>query len=346
MPAVIQIFPFELPLQSPFTTAKGTTRTRRGLLVRVQAGQAIGWGEASPLPGLSTETLEEVNGELMGIHGHALQLPEALTEVNPLVHKLCQTPSGRHGLGSAVLSCMAQINKTPVSGLLNSVNHREVPVSHLYTDDDALFHATMLGTQTVKVKVGIAPLSTEVQKIAHIRELIGPDVHLRLDANGAWTEAEATAAIASMREHGVRSIEDPVKASDLDAMARLRGRGIDIVADEVRVSPMLLGEVIRRQAADVIVIKPMRVGTPLTALGMIAAADKAGLECFITTTIDSAVGRMMALHIAAAAPVAELRACGLNTGSWLQEDVGLTPDWSGSHIDSPSAPGLGVQVKL
>ena len=71
----------------------------------------------------------------------------------------------------------------------------EVPISHLYTDEAVLLHATMLGVQTVKVKVGILPLDEEIERIRVIRSVIGPDVAIRLDANGAWTEEEARAAL-------------------------------------------------------------------------------------------------------------------------------------------------------
>lgn len=296
------------------------------------------------MPGLGPDPVDRVQAELNALHGTVPGLPRNLTELDPWVESLAQTAAVRHALGSALIDCMAQANGRPITKLLNPKSRRDVPISHLYTDDDSLFHAVMLGAQTIKIKVGIAPLAQEVTRVAAIREIVGPDVELRLDANGAWSEDEAARAIDAFLAHKVRTIEDPVSAHDFTAMARLRNRGIDIAADEAVTSTQVLEQIIESSAADVIVIKPMRVGTPLAALRLIGQADRAGMDTIVTTTIDGAVGRMMALHIAAAAPTARLRSCGLNTGGWLQADFGRTPEMSGSHVDAPTGAGLGVEL--
>lgn len=333
-----------LPLASTFKTSKGSVSQRTGFLVRVEVDGVVGWGEASPFPGLSRETMDTVQTELAGIHHQSVDLPTGLKGVHALVYKWVSSPSAAHGFGTALLDCMAQIAGVPLSRFLNKNVRREVPISHLYTDSDALFHAVMLGTQTVKIKVGMGSVQHDIERIRQIRDIAGPDIQLRLDANGAWSEDDASHMISNIQEFNVCCIEDPVHAENLDAMARLRGRGIDIAADEALYSPTALQEVIDRQAADVVVVKPMRVGTPLTALAMIALANDAGLDSFVTTTMDSAVGRMTALHIAAAAPTSGLRACGLNTGQWLDSDVAKMPDMTGSHINGPEQPGLGLTV--
>ena len=89
----------------------------------------------------------------------------------------------------------------------------------------------------------------------------------------------------------------------------------------------------------------MRLGSLLTCMGMMNMASNAGLEGFLTTTIDGAVGRMTALHLAAASPLKHLRACGLNTAGWLAEDNGDTPEMSGSHVDTPEGLGLGLRIR-
>ena len=304
----------------------------------------MGWGEASPFPGLSRDTLETVQLELARLHNQSIELPKNLKGVHSLVYKWVASQSSAHGFGTALLDCMAQKTGVTLAQLLNQNMRREVPISHLYTDPDTLFDAVMLGVQTVKIKVGMGSIGDDIERIRSIRDLAGPDIQLRLDANGAWSEDEASQIISSIAEFKVCCIEDPVHPENLDAMARLRGRGIDIAADEPIHSPAALQKIIDHQAADVAVIKPMRVGTPLTALAMIALASDAGLDTFVTTTLDGAVGRMTALHIAAAAPTSGLRACGLNTGHWLASDVAETPDMLGSHITSPDRPGLGLAV--
>ena len=343
---MITVHRYSLPLASAFVSSKGALTSRDCAVIRIVAGPSCGLGEASPMPGLSPNPMNQIQAELAAIDGTIPSLPRNLTELDPWVKSLARTAAVRHALGSALIDCMAQANGRSIATLLNPKARRDVPISHLYTDDDSLFHAVMLGAQTIKIKVGIAPLAQEVAKVASIREIVGPDIELRLDANGAWSEDEASRAIDAFLEHKVRTIEDPVSAHDFTSMARLRNRGIDIAADEAVTSANILEQIIASSAADAIVIKPMRVGTPLAALGLISQADRAGMDTIVTTTIDGAVGRMMALHIAAAAPTARLRSCGLNTGGWLQTDFGHTPEMSGSHVDTPTGAGLGVELNL
>jgi o-succinylbenzoate synthase len=342
---MISCFDIKLPLVHHFVSALSTTTHREGVLIKLSVDGIDGWGEASPFPSLSVESVDEVRAELRALEGRAISLPDSLFELNNMVAALSKTAAGRHGLGSAMLDCMAQKAGLPICALLNKDLRREVPVSHLYSHDDALLHAVMLGAQTIKIKVGIASLEQEVQRVEAIRDIIGLDPKIRLDANGAWSEEQAHRALGAFSKFGIHSIEDPVDPRDLGAMSRLRGQGIDIIADGFVDSTAAVEQIIDAQAADVIVIKPMRVGTPLTAMAIIAKANSAGLSSFVTTTIDGAVARMMALHIASAAPTTRLRACGLNTGGWLADDVGQTPDWSGSHVDSPQQVGLGIEVR-
>ena len=339
---MIQVFPIRLALRKPFVTAKGTTTHRQGVLVRNQVGDLMGWGEGMPMAGLSTVSADELYDELRPLHGLEGALFEDLTEVQHFVDARVSSPVAKHALSAAILDTMAQAKRIPLARLLHTAVRRDVPISHLYEDDDRLFHATMLGTQTVKVKVGIGPLSEEVRRIAAIRDIVGPDVDIRLDANGAWSLPEAEAAIEAFASLSVKTIEDPVSPTDFEAMASLRNRGIDIAADEGVSSVEQLAAIIDHGAADVVVFKPMRIGSLLTCMGMMNMAGNAGLDGFLTTTIDGAVGRMTALHLAAASPLKNLRACGLNTAGWLAEDNGETPEMSGSHVDTPRLPGLGL----
>ena len=182
---MIQVFPFELALKKPFVTAKGTTTHRRGVLVRNTVGDFMGWGEGTPMPGLSRVTPEDLYDELRPLHGMEGVCLDDLQSVQHYVDARVSSAPAKHALSAAILDTMAQHRGVSLARLLHTEVRRDVPISHLYEDDDRLFHATMLGTQTVKIKVGIASLSEEVARVSAVREIVGPSVHLRLDANGA-----------------------------------------------------------------------------------------------------------------------------------------------------------------
>ena len=338
---MIEISAFSHRLVRPFVTAKGTTTHRSGWVVRFEVDGRTGFGEAAPLPGFCADEPIQIERDIARLRT-VTERPPGLAELDSWVRSHASTAVVRHALGSAIVDALAQAANRPVAQLLNPRARADVPLNHLYVDDSTLLHATMLGCQTVKMKVGVLPLDEDVQRVRAVRDIIGPGVHIRLDANGAWSEHEAEAAIDAFAPWGVRTIEDPVNPRQFASMARLRGRGIDIAADEAVTSIAVLNGLLAANAVDAIVIKPMRVGTPMAALEIIQLADQYGLGTIITTTIDGAIGRMMALHIAAAAPTTRLRACGLNTAGWLAEDHGTTPDMTGSHVDAPTRPGLGL----
>lgn len=339
---MIDVSPFSLPLKRPFVSSKGTTTHREGWVVRYRMNGIVGLGEATPMPGLCSDKPEHIERDINRLERLTSPPPPSLNDLNQWVCERLRTACVRHALGSAILDAVAQEAGRSVARMLNPRAQSDVPLSHLYTDDDSLFHATMIGCQTVKVKVGIRPLEDDIKAVSAIRDIVGPGVNIRLDANGAWTEEIAARAIDAFAPLGVETIEDPVEHTQFAAMARLRGRGIDIAADEAVTSVAVLQGLLAANAVDTIVVKPMRVGTPMAAIELIHIAEQYRLSTIVTTTIDGAVGRMMALHIAAAAPTTRLLACGLNTGGWLAEDHGTTPDMSSSHVDTPTVPGLGL----
>ena len=343
---VITLHPFTLPLFQPFRSSLGTFDHRQGLIVRVEANGFVGYGEASPLPGLSEESIDDLHADLLPLAATDPPLNLQPSEIDEWVSTHAQTSSGRHGLATALLDRSDRQRAIPFCQLLHPRPMREVPISHLYTNDDALFHATMLGVQTVKVKVGIGTIDEEAIRLESIRSIIGPNVDIRLDANGAWTEAEAIEALKRFAPYGIAAIEEPVRNRDIEAMARLRSTGIAIAADESVRSLNELKAIIAANAVDVVVIKPMLVGSPITAVRMMHTAAEAGIEIIVTTTIDAAVGRLTALHIAAAGPQGQLRSCGLNTGEWLASDNASTPEMAGSHVNVPTGPGLQVEPNL
>ena len=162
---MISIHRYSLPLAAAFVSSKGSITHRECTLVRLSAGPSCGLGEASPMLGLCPDPLDQVQAELDALDGAAPGLPRSLSDLDSWTDSLAQTSAVKHALGSALIDCMAQANGRSIATLLNPKARRDVPISHLYTDDDTLLHAVMLGTQTIKIKVGIAPLTEENDRL-------------------------------------------------------------------------------------------------------------------------------------------------------------------------------------
>lgn len=334
---------FSLPLARPLETAAGTIEHREGFLVRLGDGP-IGIGEATPLPGW-TESREDCQTAL----ATSLNAADALSVADELP-ELASTPAARHGLELAVLDRSARAAGEPLYRRLGGRRRvSTVPVNATVGDGDleatvtACRAAVNDGFRTVKIKVGARVVEEDLERVAAVSDAVAGEAELRVDANAAWTREQATTAIDELSELGVSLVEQPLGADELESHAELRDRGVELALDEtLRDQPV--EAVLEADAADVLVLKPMVLGGVSRTMAIAEGAREAGLDVIVTTTIDAAVARTAAVHLAAALEVD--RACGLATAGWLAQDVGGDPAAVvDGGISVPQGAGHGVGVE-
>ncbi|SDG76987.1 o-succinylbenzoate synthase [Microbacterium pygmaeum] len=177
------------------------------------------------------------------------------------------------------------------------------------------------GCRTAKVKVAELGqvLAEDVARVRAVREAMGVEGRIRIDANGGWNVDEAEHAIHALAEFDLEYVEQP--CASVEELAELRARvkymGIPIAADEsVRKASDPLA-VARAGAADLLVIKAQPLGGTHRALEIVAAA---GLPAVVSSALDSSVGLSMGLSLAAALPELDYD-CGLGTAALLTADV-------------------------
>ena len=178
--------------------------------------------------------------------------------------------------------------------------------------------AVVSGCATVKVKVGDPDGEARVRAV---REAVGPAVRIRVDANGSWALDEAAAALARLAVWEIELVEDPV--ADLRDLAALRRRSPVPVAAEMAIRCLEdVVELRRLDAADVLVLKPQRIGGIAAALR--AAELAAGVPVVVSSALETSVGLASCLAVAAALPGSRY-AHGVGTAPLLAEDVTANP---------------------
>jgi len=177
------------------------------------------------------------------------------------------------------------------------------------------------GCRTVKVKVAEAgqSLSDDVARVAAVRRTLGDEGRIRVDANGAWTVAEAAAALDALAPFGLEYAEQPCRS--VPELAALRPHaavlGMPIAADEsVRKAEDPVA-VARAGAADIVMVKAQPLGGIRASLRI---AAEAGLPAVVSSAIDTSVGLAMGAHLAASLPELPYD-CGLGTAALLEQDV-------------------------
>lgn len=177
------------------------------------------------------------------------------------------------------------------------------------------------GCRTAKVKVAESgqSLADDVDRVHAVREALGPEGRVRIDANANWNVDEAERALHALAEFDLEYAEQP--CASVEELAELRRRvkymGIPIAADEsIRKADDPLA-VARARAADLIVIKAQPLGGIRRALEIVS---EAGLPAVVSSALDTAVGLSQGAALAAALPELEYD-CGLGTGALFAEDV-------------------------
>ncbi len=177
------------------------------------------------------------------------------------------------------------------------------------------------GCRTAKVKVAERgqSLADDLARVRAVREAMGPEGRIRIDANGGWNLDEAERAIHELGELDLEYVEQP--CATVDELAELRYRvkhkGIPIAADEsIRKAADPLA-VAQAKAADLIVIKAQPLGGIRRALSIVA---ETGLPAAVSSALDTAVGLSQGAALAASLPDLDYD-CGLGTASLFADDV-------------------------
>ncbi len=177
------------------------------------------------------------------------------------------------------------------------------------------------GCRTAKVKVAEPgqSLADDIARVRAVREALGPEGRIRIDANTLWNVDEAEHAIHALAEFDLEYVEQP--CATIEELAEIRRRtkymGVPIAADEsVRKASDPLA-VANARAADVLILKAQPLGGIHSALRIVAEVE---LPVVVSSALDTSVGIAMGAHLAAAIPALDFD-CGLGTAAMFTDDV-------------------------
>ncbi len=327
----IDVVPWAIPLRAPLVTARGPIHERRGFLVVLEDDRGHrGVGEATAHPAAPPAAQRATRDALAGVVRSLLGAEPA----SLLGQALTADRAAACGVDVALHDLVARRAGVPVSALLGGRVRWRVPVS-------ALGVASADGFTCAKIKAS-CDVDETIARVAAARR-IHPALALRVDANGTWDVAAARRAARALRRLDVEWIEQPIAPGDVDALARVRGEGVPIAADEAVAGVADVAAL--APAIDVVVVKLVQVGGLAAARAVVERAASLGLGIAVTTAVDTALGTAAALQLAATVP-GPLRACGLATAGLLAGDVTRETLVEGPWMNPPPGPGLGVTVDL
>lgn len=333
-----------LKLRRPLRAAYGEVRERDVLLLRLEAPDGLaGHGEAAPLEPYDGVPLDACAAALRDCAAvlEAAREPREQDERTALLAECRERavlPQALAAVDLALWDLAGRRAREPVWALLGSSAAAPVAVNATIGAGDRrgagaeAAAAVREGFACVKVKVGIGD---DAGRVAAVRAAAGPDVALRLDANGAWTVDEAVASLAALEPAGIELCEEPVHGRDELRAVRERA-SVPIAMDETASLPGAPGS----GATDAVCLKISAQGGISGVLDAAASVRAAGSAVYLASTLDGPLGIAAALHAATA--LQPEHPCGLATLSRFEAHGDALLAVRGA-MTPPSAPGLGVE---
>ncbi len=274
------VYKWQIPMDVGVALRAKRISCREGLYIELRSEDRCGWGEISPLPGFSAESLEEAQDALLCWTKLWLSGEEELPKL----------PSAAFGISCA----LAELNGT----LPMKADYRTVPLGGCETEKLVNKLAGAKGEKTAKVKVGFSGAANDGITVDTVLHAVS-DVRLRLDANRSWTLSQALDFAQNIRPHyreRIAFIEEPCQSRE-ESRIFARQTGIAIAWDEsLRESDFTFDS---SDIAKAVVIKPTLTGSLEKIKSQTEAARRLGMTAVISSSLESSLGLTQLARIAA-----------------------------------------------
>jgi O-succinylbenzoate synthase len=352
---LVELREIRLPLVAPFQTSFGTQTSRRILLVRAEVEHdgvvTEGWGEcvAGDEPTYSSEFVDGAALVIRSVLAPRLAAVDDLraADVARVLGPVRGHPMAKAALEMAVLDAELRAEGRSFAALIGVARDR-IPSGvsvgiHPTTDDLLRTVSGYLDDGYVRIKLKIEP-GCDLEPVAAVRDLIGPDVPFQVDANAAYTRHDAE-HLAELDAFDLLLVEQPLAEDDLLGHAELaKALVTPVCLDESITSATVCADAIELGAAEIVNIKAGRVGGYLTARRIHDLCRDRGVPVWCGGMLETGIGR------AANAALAGLDGFSLpgdvsaSRRFWAQDIVTEPIDVVEGHVAVPTGPGFGFEV--
>ena len=307
----VRLGKISVPLRVPFKTALRSVSSVEDVIVEVYTDTgAVGYGEAPPTGAITGDTTGAILGALQD-HIIKTVVGRDVDEFEDLMQALNKcivgNTSAKAAMDMALWDLYGQLYRIPVYKLMGGSRKEIITDTTISVNDpeemarDAV-DAVRRGYDTLKIKVGAHP-ELDVARLTAVRQAIGNDTRIRIDANQGWEPKQAVRLLNQMQEKGldIEFVEQPVKAHDIDGLKYVTERSyVPVLADESVFSPEDAVRIMQTGAADLVNIKLMKCGGLYNALKIVSAAEVYGVECMIGCMLEAKISVNAAVHLACA----------------------------------------------
>ncbi|MFV0604869.1 MAG: mandelate racemase/muconate lactonizing enzyme family protein [Niabella sp.] len=350
----IELFKISIPLIEPFVISLGPIYNAENVVVVIHSSEGItGWGECSPFMSINGESVD--TGLVVGrylreklIGTNALDIEERIADMDSVIYAnnsiksafdmaLYDMASQHHGV--SLYQFLGGENNTPI------YTDYTVSVGEIDKMAADAFKIKQKGFSVIKVKLGKNG-ATDVQRIKAIREAVGDDIPIRIDANQGWGFEEAVETLKQLTPYNIQHCEEPLPRWDFMRLRAIKEQSnIPIMADESCCDHHDVKRLIDLQACDLINIKLGKSGGIFKALKMIKLAEAANMKIQIGAFLESRLAMTAFAHLALCSP--NIVFYDFDTALMFSEDPveGGIQYKNNGLIELPQVAGIGATIK-
>ncbi|MBW2369339.1 MAG: dipeptide epimerase [Deltaproteobacteria bacterium] len=348
----ITVFKASVPLTESFRIALGVVESSQLLFVKIDTSEGTyGMGEAAPYWAVTGETLNiceaaAVDLAKMLLGKNPLEIAENLGAMN---RYLAFNTAIKSAFDMALYDIAGKLAGMPIYQLLGGSNRPLKTDLTIGIDSPEKMAQKAVsikndGFSAIKVKLGEG-LVPDLERIRRIREAIGPDIMIRVDANQGWDYPTAVTLLRKLEPYDLEYCEQPLPVWDHENMKRLRENSITpLAADESVFDDRDAFKLASNGCCDILNIKLAKSGGIHTAVKIDTIAQSAGLPCMLGCMIETRLSLTAAAHLASAHP--NIQYLDLDGYFLLTQDpVTGGASWDGEDITLPEEPGLGADLE-
>jgi L-Ala-D/L-Glu epimerase len=303
----IELYKLLIPLKEPFVISLGPVNNAESVIVRIRTSNGItGFGECSPYTSINGESIDTcfIVGQYFAkvlVGKDALKIKSCLKEIDKVIYG---NNSIKSAFDMALYDIAAQDAAVPLYKFLKGKNDKTITTDMTVglADKDKMaadakrFMAE--GFPAIKVKLGES-MEKDVERIAAIRDAVGKDIPLRIDANQGWKVKTAIETLNALEEFNIEHCEEPIARWNYMRLRKVRKNSpIPIMADESCGDHHDAKRLIELEACDSLNIKLGKSGGICNAMKIIRLADAASMPMQIGAFMESRLGITAAAHLA------------------------------------------------
>ena len=265
----------------------------------------------------------------------------------------------KSGIDLSLWDIMGKSLNMPVYKLLGGIYESQIIASYTLSIDtpekmakQAVFRKQQ-GYLTLVIKIG-RDSEYDIERLRQVREAVGPNIKIRLDANEAYRPDQAIRIIRRMEKYNPEFVEEPVKRWDLDGMARV-AHAVDtpISSDESNTSLPSVRKIIEKKAASIINVKISKNGGIYRSKKIAALAEAAGIPIIVGGANTYEIGRQASRHFAISTAQAQMglgsEGCSPASQSKIDDITKKVVKYEDiskmkGYISISSSPGLGIEI--